>query len=196
MSSRISISTFSTVVLDGERSKAVTKGQPEAVVTVGRNGTCDSKAGRMRGERDDRHVVMQQRFALPPRHWIRSLDAHGAVRAWPRRPLHIESESAQYLGTNWERSAYLGLWGHSLSTTLKPRSRVSWARSAQGVLGCLAITSFSSLCASAYFLAVSAGGASGFRAWSTTNVIARSGVGCLLGRGGRDTICFISARYS
>ena len=39
------------------------------------------------------------------------------------------------------RSSYLGLWCHSLSLTLKPRSRVSWARSAQGVLGCLAMTS-------------------------------------------------------
>ena len=108
----------------------------------------------------------------------------GTVRAMTIASPHPSRGSVQYFGTNFARSSYLGLWCHSLSLTLKPRSSSSWARSAQGVLGCLAMTSLSSRLASAYFLAVSSLGAWGFLAWSTTQVIARSGVGSLLGRGG------------
>ncbi len=72
----------------------------------------------------------------------------------PRRGNKKGPISTQYFGTNWARSAYLGLWCHSLSLTLKPRSRVSWAKSAHGVLGCLAMTSSSNRLASTYFWAV------------------------------------------
>ena len=93
------------------------------------------------------------------------------------------SEGAQYFGTNWARSAYLGLWCHSLRLDLRAAVEGVLGQVGPGGLGVLGDDVLEQRSASAYFLAVSAWGASGSLAWSTTQVITRSGGRLLLGRG-------------
>src|SRR4051794_38741013 len=97
--------------------------------------------------------------------------AHGRHHS----PVAPRPPADQYLGTSLARLLYWGECDHSVRWTPNPRLISSWARSAQGVLGWRSMTSWSSLRASAYFLAVSSLGAMRFWSWWSSHQTSRSG---------------------